>query len=206
MPSLLAGGPGGPACGVSLGQARRLSLSVAARTPEVHESADSERERRGRAISAAGQAALRLFDFGLSTATRNWLREAGGLFYAFHFYTLPRRAEDAVRNAVEIGALWGMPVVLTEFMACDAYRHAEAANVSWTYWHYSQYCNTAPSPQCDAARAAGRPCNFVACICGWGMGRSNWSCDASGGPGAARLIGDVRPRAAVSTSSSMLHL
>ena len=158
---------------------------------------DAAREVHGSigvGVVDAGQAALRLFDFGLSTATRNWLREASGLFYAFHFYTLPRRAEDAVRNAVEIGALWGMPVVLTEFMACDAYRHAEAANVSWTYWHYSQYCNTAPSPQCDAARAAGRPCNFGACICGWGMGRSNWSCDASGGPGATRLVGDAAAR------------
>jgi hypothetical protein len=61
---------------------------------------------------------------------------------------------------------------MTEFMSCSVQKLAIANGIGWAYWHYSQYCNTAPSSQC----LPGQPCDFGACITGWGAGDSNHTC------------------------------
>ena len=91
-----------------------------------------------------------------------------------HFYGRPKSPVEAVKNALAQSKSWGMPTLLTEFMGCDAKDAAVNASVGWSYWHYSQYCDTPGSSQCRP----GEPCDFGACITGYGAGKANFSCPA----------------------------
>lgn len=67
---------------------------------------------------------------------------------------------------------WNIAAMLTETMSCSALKAAEVSNISWSYWHYSQYCDTAP-----AFGAKKPPESFGACILGWGGGQASKTCD-----------------------------
>ena len=91
---------------------------------------------------------------------------------ATHRYGFPVKASDAVSSVLELGSKWNVPTVLTEFMSCDAWTAAAAANISHLYWHYSSYCNTGPAfgnrePIVDT---------WGACILGWAGGTSTRQC------------------------------
>lgn len=107
----------------------------------------------------------------LPAATKAWLQRSTHLFYAWHWYGTPKDAAAAVKNVQSLGAKWGVASMLTETMSCDAIGAAEAANISWSYWHWSQYCDTAP-----AFGGKRPPHSFGACILGWGGGTSNKTC------------------------------
>ena len=64
-----------------------------------------------------------------------------------------------------------MSSMLTETMSCDAIDAAERANISWSYWHYSRYCDTAPQFGSKLP-----PLSFGACILGWDGGNANKTC------------------------------
>jgi len=123
-------------------------------------------------VQDTGEAAMKMGNTDLSAHTVSWLKSAPHLFYAFHWYTEPDTAEEAVQNAMTLSQSWGMPALLTEFMSCSAQQAAIRHGIGWAYWHYSQYCDTAPSSQCKAGQA----CDFGACITGWGAGRENYAC------------------------------
>ncbi len=108
---------------------------------------------------------------GLYPSTEKWLRQAPNLFYSWHWYGNPKNPETAVENVQEIMKKWNMPSMLTETMSCSAIIPAEKAGISWSYWHYSQYCDTA-----QAYGGKLPPKSFGACILGWGAGTSVKTC------------------------------
>jgi hypothetical protein len=108
---------------------------------------------------------------GISNETLAWIKTAGNVYLAWHWYALPANASDAVQDALALGDEWGVPTLLTEFMDCTAWQAAAAAGIGHLYWHYSAYCNT-------GAAFAGTPTHdtFGACILGWAGGDSNYTC------------------------------
>ena len=108
---------------------------------------------------------------GIWPSTEKWLRDAPNLFYTWHWYGDPKKPETAIQNVQEIMTKWNMPSMLTETMSCSAIKAAEEAGISWSYWHYSQYCDTAP-----AYGGKLPPESFGACILGWGAGTSVKRC------------------------------
>jgi len=107
----------------------------------------------------------------LSPSITEWLKTSRNLFYAWHWYGNPKDPLEAIKNVQKIQDKWNMPSMLTETMSCDAMTKAEKAGISWSYWHYSQYCDTAP-----AYGGKLPPYSFGACILGWGDGQSNKRC------------------------------
>lgn len=99
----------------------------------------------------------------------SWIKSARTVFYSWHWYGAPASIEDAIKEAQAMGAQWDVPTFATEFMSCDLWRAAEAARISHSYWHYSDYCNT--------GREFGWPKvpedSFGACILGWGGGHTD---------------------------------
>jgi len=110
-------------------------------------------------------------DLGLSSATTQWLTSSQHLFYAWHWYGNPSDPRDAVAEVQTLMSKWGVASMLSETMSCTAIRAAEAVNMSWSYWHYSRYCDTAP-----AFGSKLPPNSFGACILGWDGGDSSKSC------------------------------
>ena len=106
-------------------------------------------------------------------ATVEWIKASDTLFYAWHWYGDPSDPADAVKNVRAISAKWDVPSFLTEFMSCDAWHDAEAANISLSYWHYSSYCTTGPA---FGDRAVPDK-TFGACILGWAGGESSKTCE-----------------------------
>lgn len=107
----------------------------------------------------------------ISNETLHWIKTAGYVFYAWHWYGLPSDPVQAVADAEALGESWGVPTFATEFMDCGAWR-ACAAAVSHAYWHYSAYCTTGAAFGNRAAPAD----TFGACILGWAGGNSAYSC------------------------------
>ncbi len=107
----------------------------------------------------------------ISPATLSWIKHSGSVFYAWHWYSVPATAAEAVAYVQALGAEWGIPTFATEFMDCAAWKAAAAAGISHLYWHYSAYCNT-------GASFANTPTHdtFGACILGWAGGTSNYTC------------------------------
>jgi len=103
-----------------------------------------------------------------SKDTVEWMQRSTNLFYAFHWYGSPSKPEDGVKNAQNVGKDWNMPTFSTEFFDCAAWKAAEEANVSRSYWHYSCYCNTGP----DFGNKKIPSETFGACILGWGGGNT----------------------------------
>ena len=110
----------------------------------------------------------------ISNATLAWIKSAGTVFYAWHWYGLPASPTEAVADAEALGESWGIPTFATEFGDCGAWTACAAANVSHLYWHYSSYCTTGPAFGNRAVPAD----TFGACILGWANGDSNYSCYA----------------------------
>ena len=104
-------------------------------------------------------------------STVEWLKKSTNLFYAWHWYGDPKDPLIAIKNVKEIQNKWNMPSMLTETMSCSVINAAENADISWNYWHYSQYCDT-------NKKFGGKvpPESFGACILGWGDGISNKKC------------------------------
>ena len=102
----------------------------------------------------------------IDSDTTDWIKASGYLFYAFHWYATPSDMHDAVDRVNDIRSDWDVPVFSTESgKNCDYRDLLRNNSISWTYWHYSDYCNT-------GADFGNRPVNetFGACILGWGSG------------------------------------
>jgi hypothetical protein len=108
----------------------------------------------------------------ISNATLAWMRESPNVFLAWHWYGSPANVTEAVEDALALGALWGVPALLTEFGDCGAWNAAAAAGMGHLYWLYSSYCTTGPAFGNRAVPAD----TFGACILGWGG-------EAGGDPG-----------------------
>jgi len=104
-------------------------------------------------------------------SAKEWLKRSSNLFYAWHWYGDPKDPAEAVKTVLTLQDEWNISSMLTETMSCDAIKAAESAGISWSYWHYSQYCNTA-----TAYGGKLPPNNFGACILGWGGGTSSKVC------------------------------
>lgn len=120
-------------------------------------------------VADTGEAALNIGGLGIRPETLRWLKSETRLFYAFHWYGTPPKQADAITNALSYSNEWDMPALLTEYMDCSVQILAEYAGIGWSYWHYSQYCDTYPF-------ADSRDGTFGACITGWGSGTANHSC------------------------------
>lgn len=110
----------------------------------------------------------------ISNATLEWIKTAGTVFYAWHWYGLPATPSEAVASAEALGVSWGVPTVATEFGDCNAWKVFESANVSHLYWHYSAYCTTGAA---FGNRSVPKD-TFGACILGWAGGSSSGVCPA----------------------------
>lgn len=108
---------------------------------------------------------LRDLDVGIVS----WIKSSRTVFYSWHWYGAPKSIEDTIKEAQAVGAEWDVPTFATEFMSCDVWRAAEAAQISHSYWHYSDYCNT--GPQFGSPRVPED--SFGACILGWGAGSTS---------------------------------
>lgn len=108
----------------------------------------------------------------ISESTLQWMESSNNLFYAWHWYGAPEDPNKAVNNALAVGKSWDMPIFLTEFMSCDVLKAATAANVSYSYWHYSAYCNTDPM----FGDLVVPDETFGGCMLGWGGGDSSKTC------------------------------
>jgi hypothetical protein len=113
-------------------------------------------------------------DILISNATLAWMRSSPNVFLAWHWYGQPVNLTEAVEGALALGALWGVPTLLTEFGFCDAWVTAAQAGMGHFYWHYSSYCNTGPA---FGNRAVPQG-TFGACILGWASGNSGFNCTA----------------------------
>ena len=111
-------------------------------------------------------------DEGISNETLAWIRGAGTVFFAWHWYGAPANATDAAAEALALGAEWGVPTLLTEFGDCAAWQAAARAGIGRLYWHYSAYCTTGP----DFGNRRVPEDTFGACILGWASGNSNFTC------------------------------
>ena len=109
-----------------------------------------------------GEAPLPIGDADIDAAQVAWIKDAATrhLVYAFHHYGAG--ADAAIAGALTFSLAWDMPALLTEFGDCSAKKPAMAAGIGWSFWEYSQYCDTAPSPAC----LPGGACDFGACITG----------------------------------------
>ncbi len=108
----------------------------------------------------------------ISPSTEEWIKQSSNLFYAWHWYGAPADPNDAVKNVQAIGSSWNVPTYLTEFMSCDVWKAAADANISFSYWHYSSYCNTGyyfGNLQVPDE-------TFGGCMLGWGGGDSSKTC------------------------------
>ena len=100
--------------------------------------------------------------------TLDWIKASETAVYTWHWYGEPSDPQQAIDNAQAIGAAWGVPTMLTEFMSPLMWELAAAANISHTYWHYSAFCNTGPAFGNRTMPSE----TFGACILGWAGGRS----------------------------------
>lgn len=112
-------------------------------------------------------------DLDIKSDTIDFIKESNTLFYAWHWYGQPSDPAQAVKNAQAKGNEWNVPTFATEMMSCDAWKAAQEAGISRSYWHYSSYCNTGPS----FASNPDSHTPFGACILGWAAGTSSYTCD-----------------------------
>ena len=75
----------------------------------------------------------------------SWIKNSSTVFYAWHWYGLPKTPEDAIANVKVLMEDWNIPSFATEFGDCSVWTAAAAANISHSYWHYSSYCTTGPA-------------------------------------------------------------
>jgi hypothetical protein len=116
-------------------------------------------------------------DILISNATLAWMRAAPNVFLAWHWYGSPDNVTEAVEDALALGALWGVPALLTEFGDCSAWDAAAQAGMGRLYWLYSSYCTTGPAFGNRQVPAD----TFGACILGWGGaagGNPEFNCTA----------------------------
>jgi hypothetical protein len=110
-------------------------------------------------VANTGSEALYASDGFLPADVRAWLRNASGLFYAFHAYVSPALAPFIVDRAVKLGKLWRAPPFVTELQDAAVQAVATARGVGSTVYQYNRYCST-PRTECDPRDA----CAFGACI------------------------------------------
>ncbi len=113
-------------------------------------------------------------DLDISKDTLSWIRESRNLFYAFHWYGGPPNAKKSIEGMLAIQKDWNVPSFATEFMDCDVWTNASSVGISHSYWHYSDYCTTAP----EFGNRKIPEETFGACILGWGGGNPSKSCSS----------------------------
>jgi hypothetical protein len=112
----------------------------------------------------------------LPAATREWLRKATHLFYAYHCYGTacglpsPKTPADAVANVVKLTKAWGAAAFCTEFGTSGIAEASAAAGIGWTQYQYNGFCNVPcgqgqnTCPDANKTCIPGTPCAFGACI------------------------------------------
>jgi len=111
-------------------------------------------------------------DLDIASDTLKWIKSSNNLFYAWHWYGGDLSPRGAVEAMLAIQNDWNVPSFATEFMSCDIWNNASAANVSHSYWHYSAYCNTGPA----FGNRKVPDDTFGACILGWAGGTNIKPC------------------------------
>ena len=169
-------------------RAARQAVDVAARPADVVVVARRRRRRRRAELEElgpqradlVGEAAV-LPDWvdeyvtaglDIDDDTLDWIKAADYLFYAFHWYSTPSDKNDAVTRVKDIAGQWNVALFSTESGKDCTYRDLLRNNsIPWTYWHYSNYCDT-------GADFGNKPLNetFGACILGWGSGNPGPVC------------------------------
>uniref|UniRef100_A0A0G4I4S0 Glycoside hydrolase family 5 domain-containing protein n=1 Tax=Chromera velia CCMP2878 TaxID=1169474 RepID=A0A0G4I4S0_9ALVE len=109
----------------------------------------------------------------IDRSTVAWMKQRDTLFYAWHWYGMPKKAKNAVKTVKVFSEHWNMPSFATEFGDCEAWTASKEENISHTYWHYSAYCNTGPAFGNREAPSD----TFGACILGWASGNASKKCD-----------------------------
>jgi hypothetical protein len=105
----------------------------------------------------------------------DWVRAQRYIFFAWHWYGIPKKREDAIQNMQAQSQQWNMPALLTETNDCEITELSEKAGLGgWMYWEYSQYCNTAPASQCNASRGTVSCRDCVDGLCGDGSLTCQW--------------------------------
>lgn len=105
----------------------------------------------------------------------DWVRAQRYLFFAWHWYGIPKVREDAIHNMQAQSRDWNMPTLLTETRDCEiAEKSVEAGLGGWMYWEYSQYCDTAPASQCPASQGTANCRDCVDSLCGNGSLTCQW--------------------------------
>ena len=62
----------------------------------------------------------------ISLSTIKRIKESQNLFYLQHWYGVPKKPTNAVKNALGIGNAWNIPTFLTEFASCEIWQVAVA--------------------------------------------------------------------------------
>ena len=98
----------------------------------------------------------------IKPSTQKWLKRAGNLFYAWHWYGDPQDPHTAIATVQALQNDWNVSAMLTETQGSGARDAADAVGMPWAHWLYNHYCDTAP-------RFGGHkpPNSFGACILGW---------------------------------------
>ena len=112
-------------------------------------------------------------DARLPQETRDWLRNATHLFYAFHYYGgYPGTVESNVDDAISMSAGWSSgegAAFMTETDSTPAREYCTNRGVGWTYYTYDYYCNVPVvlkngSSNTSCALGAANSTCFGACI------------------------------------------
>jgi len=104
----------------------------------------------------------------ISQSTEDWIKASNNVFYAVHY-----PSTEMIQKVQQIQSDWNVPAFATEIGGCDQWNGLGAANISRTYWHYANYCNTGPW---FGNRQV--PNNtFGACILGWDGSNSSHDSD-----------------------------
>ena len=111
-------------------------------------------------VMDTGEAPVPIGNLGIKKEQVEWIGTAQHLVYMFHHYG--SGAVQAIKAALSFSHNWDVPALMTEFGDCSAKVPAEDNGIGWSYWEYSDYCDTAPSKACYPGAA----CDFGACITG----------------------------------------
>eukprot|EP00658_Telonema_sp_P-2_P031792 TRINITY_DN23716_c0_g1_i1.p1 TRINITY_DN23716_c0_g1~~TRINITY_DN23716_c0_g1_i1.p1 ORF type:complete len:464 (-),score=104.16 TRINITY_DN23716_c0_g1_i1:187-1578(-) len=101
--------------------------------------------------------------FAIDHDTVDWIKNSQTSFYAVHY---PSPA--LLAKVLAIQKEWNVPSFATEMNGCDQWNRLGDANISRSYWHYANYCNTG---QWFGNRKVPDE-TFGGCMLGWDGGNS----------------------------------
>lgn len=96
--------------------------------------------------------------------TEDWMKKSNNVFYALHYPNALR-----VERTVAFQKKYNVPAFGTEIGGCDEWNMLKDKNISRSYWHYANYCNTGPW---FGNRKVPED-TFGGCMLGWDGGNSS---------------------------------